>query len=471
MARVLWLALKIAIAVAVAVWVAGLSGTVTIEEFGWRLEQVHIGFLVLAMAILIGLAALAYRFWRFLYRSPRSVSRYLQDNRRGRGYKALSQGMVAVAAGDAGEARRCTKRAEGLLSDPPLTLLLSAQAAQLGGDEGAARRYFETMLESPDTRFLGLRGLVNQAIKEGDDTRALSYLEEAKALRPKTPWVLRSLVELSERSGNLDAAAGALKAAAKANAIAAPAAKEKRAQLLLTQALEKIRDGGVDLALQEAAFKKAKEARRLRPGWLPATLVVARLALQAGRYREAAKALEQAWAMGPHPDLARLYRAAAPEADALAQIKRFKKLTAGNANHPESRIALAEAALGAELWGEARRHLQPLVEGEIAADRRAQRLMARVVEAEGGTPEAIRRWLEASLEGPAEGQWLCAACGAGQPDWSSSCETCGVTASVDWRHPPAPEPLVAIPKPANDPAKPEPKKAPPPIIEATPQAV
>ena len=34
-------------------------------------------------------------------------------------------------------------------------MLLSAQAAQLRGDEGAAARYFNNMLDRPETAFLG----------------------------------------------------------------------------------------------------------------------------------------------------------------------------------------------------------------------------------------------------------------------------------------------------------------------------
>ena len=51
--------------------------------------------------------------------------------------------------------------------------------------------------ESEETRFLGLRGLVNQAMKEGNRAAALEYLRQAKELRPKTPWVLTNLFELS----------------------------------------------------------------------------------------------------------------------------------------------------------------------------------------------------------------------------------------------------------------------------------
>ena len=45
---------------------------------------------------------------------------------------------------------------------------LAAQAAQLNGDELAARKYFTAMLDRPETRFLGLRGLLTQALKTGD---------------------------------------------------------------------------------------------------------------------------------------------------------------------------------------------------------------------------------------------------------------------------------------------------------------
>ena len=82
-----------------------------------------------------------------------------------RGYKALTQGMVAVAAGDAQEARRQARKAENFLADPPLTMLLSAQAAQLSGDDKAAGKFFKKMSERKDTKYLGIHGMLNQAIQ------------------------------------------------------------------------------------------------------------------------------------------------------------------------------------------------------------------------------------------------------------------------------------------------------------------
>ena len=63
--------------------------------------ETSIGVLVLFVAVIAGLAALAYRSWGAIARAPRGLERKIRDGRRQRGYKALTQGMVAVAAGEA----------------------------------------------------------------------------------------------------------------------------------------------------------------------------------------------------------------------------------------------------------------------------------------------------------------------------------------------------------------------------------
>ena len=199
MARTLFFCVKAAILVGIAVWLAGWPSEVsfllapyridlffvTFDWPGYRIDT-NIGVLIFAAAIAAILVALLYRFWRSLYRAPGDVGRAVQSGRRRRGYKALTQGMVAVAAGEPDEASRWAKRADTLLDEPPLTMLLSAQAAQLTGDEAAAKRYFTAMLDSDETRFLGLRGLLTQAMRDGDTQAALDYVRQIR----KTPIVV-----------------------------------------------------------------------------------------------------------------------------------------------------------------------------------------------------------------------------------------------------------------------------------------
>ncbi len=186
MARVLLFCAKIALLVALVYWLAERPGDVSIEWMGYRLDT-SVGLLVFAVALVALLVATLYHLWRFIVRAPRDLTRSVQTSRRRRGYKALTQGMVAVAAGEPEEATRQARRAGALLDEPPLTMLLSAQAAQLTGDAAAAKRYFGSMLENPEPRFLGLRGLLTQALRDGDETAALEYARQARALRPRTP--------------------------------------------------------------------------------------------------------------------------------------------------------------------------------------------------------------------------------------------------------------------------------------------
>ncbi len=428
MRRSLLIALKISLLVALAVWIVERPGTVTVEWLGWRLEEASVGLLILAAAVLVVIASLIYHGWRVLRGTPGGISRKLAGNKRQRGYKALSQGMAAVAAGDAAEAARCARRAETLLAEPPLTRLLQAQAAQLNGDEDAARRYFQEMLEVPDTRFLGLRGLINQALKGGDDALALDYLRKARDLRPKAPWVLTTLFELAERQGELALADQALEAAGRIKALPAPESAHKRAVLALLKAQEREAAGDSD-----GARKEARRARKLAPDLLPAYLTLARLALAAGRAREAQKILEDAWSRSPHPELATLYRLSLADIEPIEALRRLERLAARNASHPESHIALAEAALAAKLWGQGRRHLGAIADDLATA--RVCRLWAALEESENGPGEAVRHWLERSLAAPPDALWLCDTCGTQAYAWRAHCGHCGTFDSLTWRPP------------------------------------
>ena len=183
-AVVLFLAI-VALAVAAA-WYADHPGSLVLHWAGWQLEAslaVVAVLLVLSFALLLTL----YKLLRWLQAGPGAWSRHRQDKQRRQGYEALSRGLVAVAAGDGKEARRLAKRTDVLLNDPPLTLLLSAQAAQLEGDEAAALSYFEAMRERPETEFLGLRGLLAYARRHDDSVKALELARRAFELRPETP--------------------------------------------------------------------------------------------------------------------------------------------------------------------------------------------------------------------------------------------------------------------------------------------
>ena len=443
-------------------WLADQSGRVSIDWLGYRIDT-YIGLLVAASVLVGVLAAVLYRLWRFLAGAPAIIARRRREGRRLKGYRALTQGMVAVAAGDAEEARRQARRADLLLNEPPLTMLLSAQAAQLSGDEAAAERYFTAMLERPETAFLGLRGLIVQATRKGEVARALELARRARALRPRSGWVLTTLHDLEVRAGDWPAAAETARLAVRANAMAAKAGERNRAIARYEQSMAAETAGQGDAALEHA-----REAVKLDPGLVPAVVQAARLLAAAGRRRRARRVLEAAWAMAPHPELARAYLALDHEVAALARLMRLQKLIARRPDDAESRLALAEAALAARLWGEARRSLEALGAANGAAhSARACRLWAALEEAERGDGAAARAWL-ARAAGALDPAWVCDHCGAAYAAWAPLCGRCGAYDAMVWKSPlhAAPAELGAT-EAASAPPAALPPTAPPPAEAAT----
>ncbi len=418
---------KLAVVVGLAVWVAERPGTVTLRWLNWELHST-VGVLILVVVVAAGAAAFLYRLWRLTLRSPRDYLRRRAERRRERGYHALTQGMVAVAAGDAEEAKRQARRAAVLLDQPPLTLLLAAQAAQLGGDEEAARDYFTRMIERDETAFLGLRGLLMQAIRGGDEAAALELAERAYQERPETPWVVRTLLDLQIRRGRWEQATRTLGQAQRVNLIGPDPAKRQRAALLVEQSR------AAEAAGDDAeGLRRLREANRLEPGFVPAAVQLARLLIAAGKTREAGRVIETAWGQMPHPTLARAYAALKAEESPLDRARRFERLSELNRSTRDARLELATVAMSARLWGEARRHLEVALELEPTA--RTYRLLAELEEEERGDGEAAARQLRKAAEAAPDPAWVCERCGAAHPDWSARCESCGGFATLAWRQP------------------------------------
>jgi HemY protein len=422
----LWFAL-IAAAMIGAVWLAERPGDVTIEWHGWRMDT-SVGVLLLAVAMIAALCTTLYGVARWLRHAPGSLIGSWGEGRRRKGYRALSQGMVAVAAGDSGEAQKLARQAERLLDEPALTLLLSAQAAQLAGDREAARRYFNEMLEDEELAFLGLRGLLMQALRDGDPAKALGYAERAFALRPDTPWVVRTLFDMQARAGKWLDAQKTLQSGLKSRLVDAERGRALDALLLVERSRAAERSGS-----DMDAMENAKAAFGLAPERVPVAYRYAELLLKRDEARKATKAIEKTWAVAPHPDLAQLYLSALGEKDPVKRVQALTRLTAANPDELESRIALARECLEANLWGEARRHLtaaggkRPVV--------RVCRLMADLEEAEFADGEKVRHWLARAADAPGDRQWRCTACGAVNERWQAVCDSCGAFGTLQWRVP------------------------------------
>src|SRR5258707_5466657 len=141
MVRVLAYIILVFLLAACFAWLADRPGAVVLT---WQNYEIRASLMVAAVALLALIAALAVAgaALRGVFNMPGMLGRFLGARRRERGYRALSTGMIAVGAGDVRTAGRAADEATALLGKEPLTLLLTAQAAQLAGDADRARGEF-----------------------------------------------------------------------------------------------------------------------------------------------------------------------------------------------------------------------------------------------------------------------------------------------------------------------------------------
>jgi HemY protein len=419
----IWFAVA-AVVMFAAVWLAEQPGSITAEWHGWRLDTT-VGLMAVALVILILLSVALWLLYRWIAGAPGALFDTWGESKRRRGYQALTQGLAAVAAGDGAEAQKNARKAEALLAEPPLTLLLSAQAAQLTGDREGARRAFNAMLEDEQMAFLGLRGLIAQALRDGDQAQALAYAERAFKLRPQTPWVVHSLFDMQAQIGHWREAQETLDAGMRRKVVTADKGRTLKALLLVERS--RVAEGDAD------AIGFAREAFGLAPERIAVTSRLAELQIKAGDGRRAMRTLERGWALAPHPDLAALYLKASGESDPLKRVGIVRKLVAQKPDDLESNLALAQAALDAGLWGEARRYLDAA--GGTNPSARVCRLMAEVEERAQSDQAKVHEWLARAATAPADRAWRCTACGGQHEAWRSVCESCGAFGTLHWRSP------------------------------------
>lgn len=407
-------------------WLADRPGDMVITFSGY---QYQVSLMVAAVAVVAVVAAVMILWWlvKSLWNSPYTISRYFRVRRRDRGYQALSTGMIAAGAGDGALARKKTKEAAKLIrsDQEPLIHLLEAQASLLEGDHEGARQKFESMLDDPEMRLLGLRGLYLEAERLGDRNAARHYAGRAAVVAPQLAWAAESTLEELTARGDWDGALKLVDAQKSTRQIERDAANRRRA-VLLTAKAQSLADSD-----PAAARTAAIEANRLQPDFAPAAVAAAAALFKQNDVRKGSKILEAAWKAEPHPEISELYTHARPGDAVLDRLNRAKKLQEMKKNHAESSMTVARAALDAQDFSTARRE----AEAAIRMDRRegAYLLLADIEEAETGDQGKVRQLLSKAVRAPRDPAWV--ADGVVSERWAPVSPVTGRLDAFEWRAP------------------------------------
>lgn len=378
-------------------WFADRPGEVTLV---WQGTQFQTSLMVVLAALVALIAAVMLVWWAIatVLRSPTLMRRFLRNRKRDRGYLTLSQGMLAASSGDSARARLLARDSRNLLGDEPLVQLLDIQTLLLEGNRDRARERLAGMLEHDGTKLVALRGLYLEAEREGQKEAARQYAGEAVKLSPALPWASRAVLQQQSAMGDWDAALTTLERSRSAGVITRAEAERKRAVLLTAQAMEE------EQAAPEKAARLAAQAHKLAPSLVPAALTGAAAYARIGDTRRAARMLEDVWKRASHPDIAAAYVQLRAGDSALDRLDRARKLASMRQDDPEGNFAVAEAAVAAQHWEEARKAMMPVIAGRPT--QRACLLMADIEQGEYGDRGRMRDWFARAVRAPRDAAWI-----------------------------------------------------------------
>ncbi len=370
---------------------AGMDGRIEAEAFGQKFNP-PTGIALGAVIIFVGFLILFTSLTKDLMGLPGKIKARNAEIRRTRGVSALTRGLEAVAVGDATAAQHHARIARRNLEEPALTRLLTAQAAQLAGDEGVAQENFSAMLEAPETEFLGLHGLYLQARRAGELEVARAHAERAFKLRGNARWAFESVFDLGLQRGAWSETRAILERARKNSLVEHESARRGEAALLAANAYAAASSKDDATALSEA-----EAALKLAPKFTPAAVLAARLLVEADRKGKAAKLLERSFAVAPHPAIVKSHEALYVEETVEKRAEAFERLAGMAPESRESKLLLARRRILLRDWEKGSALLEPLL-----VDRPTSREFAAMAAAMAGAHGALcaRPWFEKAADAP-----------------------------------------------------------------------
>ncbi len=397
-----------------AAWLlAGIPGHILASIGTFTIETTP-PFAILALAVFVIVTLILLRVAGAILAIPRTGAGWWRSRRSASGERAVTRVLVALAAGEQASSRKEARRARTLLGDSPQTLLLVAEAARMSGREDEAEEAFRALTKQQDARFLGWRGLLRQAVDRRDWPQALVIAKQAEAAHPGTAWLRQQRAELALQTENW------------AEALELVGPDPRRPTYYVAAA-----NAEADPA---RAFGFAKQAWKQDPAFAPAALAYATRLRAIGREKRAQACIADAWKRAPQPDLAAFALAASADPAARANAaKRLAEsnpshpetrillaqvaLEAGRTSEARRQVEIAQH----EGLHERRLYLllaeiEEQERGETEAGRLAQR-------------DALRR---AATADP-DPRWQCTNCHTTHVAWHAKCATCGSLGTIQWQ--------------------------------------
>lgn len=390
---ILWLVC--AVAAIFGVWgLMNNPGAVSITWFGYVLET--------SVAFCIGLIAcicLIIYLILFPRRWLRWIKGKLETKKAIKNKELLLQILTNVVCGDLKANEALIKKFQKIASkDTDLILLLKA----LSKTDASV---YSLLIKNPQTEKAGWQGLIQEHIKRGEIILASEEVEKLLEKNPKKEWILKEAYALYILNEEWNKALNCLETLNKIKAVKAEAYDYQKAVLLVR-------------------LNKGTESFRLCPS-LPAAAILA----AKENPKKAEKIYYLSWEENPSFEVYKAYVKLFAKENTLSQYKHVLKLCEANKNAKINPLVIADAAINAQLWSEAKKELNGYLANHPLTTNIASKMAQIEIEANHNMKEA-QKWMEKMNGLETTSNYVCEKCGHKTDCWQSSCPVCNQFAGL-----------------------------------------
>lgn len=411
-----------------ALWLAEHPGTIAIDWSGWRLET-SLGVLLAVLLLSLLLVSLVILLIRSIFAIPSRLSSHSKLKHYEHGVSALTRAMSALAIADHRQAdKEINKARHHLGKDAPAPRLLATQLAHARGDKDAVREQLGAMLESPETRLVGLRGMIEQSLREGRLEQAIDYAQEAWEAQPSDRWLALMLLDLFTRGKQWNDALELLEKSQRRHALSKQDVQRYEAMIHMLRAQEAVQENRL-----EDALELTQQARKYDRHFQPAQQLLIELYSRTDNAGKMMKAIQHCWKDAPHAEYIDLILKHYSDESPAKLQKRVEKLAALNPEHMESQLAIARIAIHHAKWDRARERLKAAL--ALHESPRVYELLATVERGESGNEKQAGEWLHRAVSAPRDESWVCTRCSHVAAAWHIHCPHCTAFDSLIWQMP------------------------------------
>lgn len=406
-----------------AAWVSSNPGEVLISWDGW---EVRFSVAVAVLLIIIYTVLVFGVIWLLKWLN---IAAYFSSPKRLAAKQAkaqldLDQAWSSYALEDYSDALKFGRRAKAKLGEDHNVLRLLASVIQKQGED--KNPYLDALKQSSMSATWVEKQELDELLQKKSWAAAKQLIANMLQRHQKNAALLELDFLASAHMSDWQDAKTALSSLAKTKgSIRAEQLKRYQAVIDYCLALE-----------AKAAGQKSdsqaliKTALKNDPSFSAAALALARSHIEQGDNKAAEKTVSQVWKHTQNPELGELYSELYPMESATETYRRVRKLSEQSSD-AESLHLLAQAAIHAEKWPEARQALNNLLNNETAV-KKTYHLLALLERSQKNDLEASEKLMLKAENSATDPRWQCNGCQSQSAHYLPLCPNCQAFDSIKW---------------------------------------